>query len=327
MAKKEIRQLAKELAKNHGYLQYMIERYISLWGEEDTLKFIEACEQPIRTSIRVNTLKTSAGMVLHRLQKKGVRLEEIPWLDDGYYADFSGSSPGASLEHMLGFYYVQGVPSMTAVSVLDPQPGDTVLDLAAAPGGKTTHIAQMMKNTGLVISIEQDRQRMSSLQSNIIRCGATNTMVLRGDAKKLDNLPFKPDKILLDAPCSGEGLIPLDPTRKTSKTMADIRFCATREDEMLVAAVNILAEGGTLVYSTCSIAPEENEYIVDDILKRYPEMHIVQIPSEFGSPGYTDPYGIKLNESLKLSRRFLPHLHGTEGFFICKMMKKEGNTT
>lgn len=326
MAKKEIRQRAKELAKEYGYLQYMIERYLSLWGEDETLMFIEACEQPIRTAIRINTLKTSPAAIMQRLQAKGVTIEEIPWLTEGFYADFKGASPGALLEHMLGFYYVQGVPSMTAVHVLDPQPGETVLDLAAAPGGKTTHIAQMLQNTGMVIAIEQDRQRMVSLNSNIIRCGATNTLVLRGDAKKIDNLPFAPDKILLDAPCSGEGLIPLDPTRKTSKTMADIRFCATREDEMLEAAVNILAEGGIMVYSTCSIAPEENEYVVDDVLKRHPEMEIVNISTKFGSQGYSEPYGVKLNESLKLSRRFLPHLHGTEGFFICKM-KKKGEST
>jgi 16S rRNA C967 or C1407 C5-methylase (RsmB/RsmF family) len=109
--------------------------------------------------------------------------------------------------------------------------------------------------------------------------------------------------------------------------MADIRFCATREDEMIEAAVNALTEGGTIVYSTCSIAPEENEYIVDDILKRHPEMEIVQISTEFGSPGYSEPFGVKLHESLILARRFLPHLHGTEGFFICKMMKREGTGT
>ncbi|MHA2160504.1 MAG: SAM-dependent tRNA/rRNA cytosine-C5 methylase, partial [Candidatus Thorarchaeota archaeon] len=170
-----------------------------------------------------------------------------------------------------------------------------------------------------------DRIRMSSLKSNIIRCGVTNSLVIRGDARKLDNLGYEPDRILLDAPCSGEGLIPLDPTRKTSKTMADIRYCATREDEMLDAAVNVLAEGGTMVYSTCSIAPEENEYVVDDILKRYPEMEVVEIPIDFGVPGYSEPYGIKLHESLKNARRFLPHLHGTEGFFICKMRKREGD--
>jgi len=323
MTKKELRQRAKELAKEHGYLQYMIERYLSLWGEEDTLRFIKACEQPIRTAIRVNTLKMSVDLLIPRLQEKGVTLETVPWLNDGFYADFNESSPGALLEHMLGFYYVQGVPSMTAVSVLNPEPGDTVLDLAAAPGGKTTHIAQMMENEGLVIALEQDRQRMTSLRSNIIRCGATNTMVIRGDARKLDDLPFQPNKILLDAPCSGEGLIPLDPTRKTSKTMADVRFCATREDEMLEAAVNILAMGGTMVYSTCSIAPEENEYVLDDILKRHPEMSVVEISAEFGSSGYSEPYGIRLNESLKNARRFLPHLHKTEGFFICKMRKKE----
>jgi NOL1/NOP2/sun family putative RNA methylase len=324
MVKKELRQKAKQLAKEHGYLPYMIERYLALWGEEETLSFIEACEQTVRTAIRVNSLKSSTGVVLGRLQNKGVTLEEIPWLNEGFYADFHNTSPGALLEHMLGFYYIQGVPSMTAVDVLDPKPGEIVLDLAAAPGGKTTYIAQMMQNTGMVIAVEQDRQRMNSLQSNIVRCGATNTLVLRGDARKLDNLPYEPDKILLDAPCSGEGLIPLDPTRKTSKTMADIRFCATREDVMLEAAVNVLTEGGTIVYSTCSIAPEENEYIVDDILKRHPEMEIVQISTEFGSPGYSEPFGVKLHESLTSARRFLPHLHGTEGFFICKMVKREG---
>jgi len=323
MSSKELRQRAKELAKEHGYLQYMIERYLSLWGEENTIRFIEACEQPVRTAIRVNTLKTSVSSVLHRLQAKGVILDEVPWLNNCFYADFKDSSPGALLEHMLGFYYVQGVPSMTAVSVLDPQPDEIVLDLAAAPGGKTTHIAQLLENTGMVMAIEQDRQRMTSLQSNIIRCGATNTVVIRGDARKLDDLPFKPDKILLDAPCSGEGLIPLDPTRKTSKSMADIRFCATREDEMLESAVNVLSEGGSMVYSTCSIAPEENEYIVDGILKQHPEIEVVEIPTKFGTPGYSEPYGVRLSESLTLTRRFLPHLHGTEGFFICKLRKKE----
>ncbi len=323
MSTKELRSRAKELAKEYGYLQYMLERYLALWGEEDTLRFLEACESPVRSSIRVNSLKTTNAEVLSRLRSKSVVIDEIPWLEHGFFADFDGLSPGAMLEHMLGFYYVQGVPSMTAVSVLDPQPGETILDLAAAPGGKTTHIGQLMMNTGIVIAVEQDRIRMASLKSNIIRCGVTNSLVLRGDARKLENLKFEPDRILLDAPCSGEGLIPLDPTRKTSKTMADIRYCATREDEMLDAAVNVLTDGGTIVYSTCSIAPEENEYVVDDILNRYPEMEIVEIALDFGIPGYSEPYGVRLNESLKLSRRFLPHLHGTEGFFICKMIKRE----
>ena len=327
MSKKEIRAKAKVLAKDFGYLQYMIERYLALWGEEETLQFLEACESPIRSSIRVNTLKATNDLVTERLREKSVVIEKIPWLDNGFFADFEGSSPGALLEHMLGFYYVQGVPSMTAVSVLDPQPGETVLDLAAAPGGKTTHIGQMMQNMGMVIAVEQDRIRMASLKSNIIRCGVTNSLVVRGDARKLGNLGYEADRILLDAPCSGEGLIPLDPTRKTSKTMADVRYCATREDEMLDAAVNVLAEGGTLVYSTCSIAPEENEYVVDDILKRYPEMEVVEIPIDFGVPGYSEPYGIRLNQSLRHARRFLPHLHGTEGFFICKMRKREGESS
>jgi len=323
MSRKELREKAKTLAKEHGYLPYMIERYLVLWGEKDTLQFLDACEKPVRTSVRVNTLRADQEVVIKRMKRKGVVLERIPWLDTGFYGDFENTStPGAFLEHMLGFYYVQGVPSMTTVEVLDPQPNETVFDLAAAPGGKTTHIAQRMQNTGRVIAIEQDRLRLSSLESNILRCGVTNAIVFRGDAKKIQSLNIQPDRILLDAPCSGEGLIPLDPTRKTSKTMADVHYCATRENEMLDTAISIIAPGGTIVYSTCSIAPEENEYIVDNILKRYPEIKIVPIPIDFGSPGYTEPFGVHLNESLKLSRRFLPHQDGTEGFFICKMIKE-----
>ncbi len=323
MSTKELRQKAKTLAKEHEYQPYMIERYLALWGDEDTLRFLEACEQPIRTSIRLNTLRMEPEKTIERMQKKKIKLEKIPWLSHGYYGDFEGrSTPGAFLEHMLGFYYVQGVPSMTTVEVLDPQPDETILDLAAAPGGKTTHIAQQMQNSGKVVAVEMDRKRISSLESNILRCGVTNSVVLRGDARKIEKLNLEPDRILLDAPCSGEGLIPLDPTRKTSKSMADVRFCATKEDELLDAAVRILAPGGTIVYSTCSIAPEENEYIVDEILKRYPEMKIVPIPLDFGTQGYSEPFGVSLDESLKLSKRFLPHLHGSEGFFICKMVKE-----
>lgn len=318
---REQRQRAKELAKKHGYQNYMIERYLALWGEEETVQFLNACERPIRTSVRANTLKTSVESLVDRLQRKGFRVDKIPWIEEGFQVDFGTDSPGSLFEHMLGLFYVQGVPSMTVTRALDPQPGETIIDIAAAPGGKTTHIAQRMENLGLVISVEQDRARIASLQSNILRCGVENVLLLRGDAKKLGQLQVEPNRVLLDAPCSGEGLIPLDPSRKTSKTMADIRYCAAKQDEMLDSAVSVLGDGGILVYSTCSIAPEENEFVVDDFLKRHHEMEVVQIPLEFGTPAYTQPFGVQLNPSLSLARRFLPHKHDTEGFFICKMVK------
>ncbi|MHA1480336.1 MAG: RsmB/NOP family class I SAM-dependent RNA methyltransferase [Candidatus Thorarchaeota archaeon] len=321
MSRKERKQRSKVIAKEYGYLPYMIERYLTLWGEDETIQFIEACEKTVRTSIRINELKSPISTTISRLEKKRVKLEKIPWVETGYWVDFKNKSPGGLIEHMLGHYYVQGVPSMTVVEVLDPQPGENIIDLASAPGGKTTHIAQKMNNEGLIFSVEQDRIRIESLESNILRCGVTNTIVVRGDAKKIKRLEFEPDRILLDAPCSGEGLIPLDPSRKTSKTMADIRYCATKEDELLDAAINKLSPGGTIVYSTCSIAPEENEFIIDDILRRYPEMKLEPIKLDFGSQGYPTPYGVELDKSLTLARRFLPHLHGTEGFFICKMIK------
>ncbi len=300
----------------------MIERYLALWGEDETLEFIKACEESIPTAIRVNTLKTEVSNLVAVLETKGVELKQVPWLNEGFIADFGDISPGALFEHMMGHYYVQGVPSMTVVAALNPQPKEVVVDLAAAPGGKTTHIAQMMSNSGIIIAIESDRLRIASLESNIMRCGVTNSMVFRGDARKIDKLEIRPDKILLDAPCSGEGLIALDPERKTSKSMADIRYCATRQDEMLDSALNVLKEEGTLVYSTCSIAPEENEFVIDNLLRKREDIHLEPIDIEFGVPGYINPYDVKLDESLSLARRFLPHRHSIEGFFICRIKKE-----
>jgi len=303
----------------------MIERYVALWGEQEAIQFLEACEHPIRRAIRLNTLRAPAEETLSRLKAKGVRLERVPWLDTGYTADFKRISPGSLLEHMRGFYYVQGVPSMTVAEALRPQPDSLVVDMAAAPGGKTSHMAQMMNNSGAIVSIEQDKLRTASLESNIHRCGVTNSIVLRGDSRKLDQLGITPDYILLDAPCSGEGLIALDPSRKRSKSMADIRFCATKQDALLDAAITALAPGGTLVYSTCSIAPEENEFVIDDLLKRRPETKLVPINIEFGVPAYPAPYGVEMHESLTLARRFLPHKHNLEGFFICRIEKEESS--
>ncbi len=321
MASRKIREQAKEIAEEWGYLPYMLERYLTLWGMSETIAFLEACEKPIPTAIRLNPLLASPSTTIQRLSEKGVYLDPIDWIDLGYVADFQGLSPGALMEHMLGHYYVQGVPSMTVVDVLNPQPGEVIMDLASAPGGKTTHIGQRMNNTGIVVSIENDRKRIQSLESNIQRCGVTNSLVIRGDARRLEEIDIEPDRILLDAPCSGEGLIPIDPTRKTSKSMADVRYCATREGDMLEAAVEKLRIGGVLVYATCSIAPEENEFVVDNVLRNHPEMEIGPITQDFGSPGYPQPYGVQLDESLKMAKRFLPQKDGTEGFFICRMRK------
>ena len=303
----------------------MIERYVALWGEQEAIQFLEACEQPIKKAIRLNTLRAPAKETLSRLKGKNVRLERVPWLDTGYLADFKRISPGSLLEHMRGFYYVQGVPSMTVAEALHPQPDSLVVDMAAAPGGKTTHMAQMMNNSGVIVSIEQDKLRTASLESNIHRCGVTNSIVLRGDSRKLDQLGLAPDYILLDAPCSGEGLIALDPSRKRSKSMADISFCATKQDALLDAAITALAPGGTLVYSTCSIAPEENEFVIDDLLRRRPETRLVPMNIEFGAPAYRAPYGVEMHESLTLARRFLPHKHNLEGFFICRIEKEDSS--
>ena len=145
-------------------------------------------------------------------------------------------SIGASAEHLLGYFYIQDKSSLVPALALAPVPGDTVIDMAASPGGKTTHIAQIVKNEGLIVAIEKDPLRMPGLRANLGRCGVRNTALFEMDALEVGRLDIKADKILLDAPCTGEGVIAKDQSRKTSRELADISYCASLQRELIDAA-------------------------------------------------------------------------------------------
>jgi len=191
-----------------------------------------------------------------------------------------------------------------------------VIDMAAAPGGKTTHISQMMNNEGLVIAIEKESSRLSSLRTNLGRCGARNVAVYHMDALEADRIGVKADKILLDAPCTGEGVIAKDRTRKTSREVADIIFCSSLQRELIDAAVKVLKPGGTLVYSTCSFAPEENELIVDYAVRQ----HSIKVePVPYGVPAVESFGDLTFVPEVKNARRLYPHIHHTTGFFVARL--------
>ena len=300
----------------------MIERYIQFLGLDETLKLLEANERPLIPSIRVNTLKISVLELKKRLEKKGNELKPIEWIPYGFNIVKESSNLGSSHEFLQGYYYLQNIASMLSAIILDPKPNDVVIDMCAAPGSKSTHLAQLMKNEGTLILIEKNLNRIPALEVNLKRMGIINSIVLNMDAINLSNTNVKGDKILLDAPCTGEGLIRQDPSRKKSKKMKDIEKMSSIQKRLLTAGLKALNSGGPLLYCTCSIAPEENELVVDEVLNKSNNFKIVEISKNYGVKGLTNVFGVNLLEDLMFSQRLYPHLHNTIGFYFC-LIKKE----
>ena len=300
----------------------MIERYFKFLGLDETLKLLEANERPLIPSIRVNTLKVSVLELKKRLEKKGNELKPIEWVPYGFNIVKEGSNLGSSHEFLQGYYYLQNIASMLSAIILDPKPNDIVIDMCAAPGSKSTHLAQLMENEGTLILIEKNLNRIPALEVNLRRMGITNSIVLNMDAINLSNINVKGDKILLDAPCTGEGLIIQDPSRKKSKKMKDIEKMSSIQKKLLTTGLKALNSGGMLLYCTCSIAPEENELVVDEVLNKSNNFKIVEISKNYGVKGLTNVFGVNLLEDLMFSQRLYPHLHNTIGFYFC-LIKKE----
>jgi len=299
----------------------MIERYIEFLGIEETVQLLEANEHPLIPSIRVNTLKIEKDDLKNRLETKGFKLEPIKWISYGFKILNQSSNIGSLHEYLQGYYYIQNSVTMLPAIILDPNPNELIIDMCAAPGGKATHLAQLTNNKATLVLIERNIKRIPALEVNLRRMGITNSIVLNFDAVNLASLNLKADKILLDAPCTGEGLIRQDKSRKTSKNLNDIKRMATVQKRLLVAGLNALKPGGKLLYCTCSIAPEENEEILDQVLKENSKFVINEIRDKYGINGLKNIYGKNLLNDLIKAQRFYPHIHDTIGFFICLISK------
>ena len=309
-----------KLAEKYGYLPYMIARYEEIFNDELT-QFLEGNERKMPASIRCNNLKIPCTMLIRKLREKGVILSPIPWAPHGFWIHRSPINIGSTHEYLRGYYQIQGAASMLPVYILNPRESEIVLDAAAAPGVKTTQMAQLMNNQGVIIAIDISRERMKALRSNIARLGVHNVIAIRIDLRKF-NTNIKFNKVLLDAPCTGEGLIPVKPERKRSRTMNDLRKLGLLQVEMLLKALDLAQEGGTIVYSTCSIAPEENELVIDTVLEIYKHASITKIQSPIGSRGLTKYFNLEFTHDLQYAIRLYPYKHGTEGFFIAKIIKE-----
>lgn len=277
----------------------------------------------LKNCLRVNTLKISAQELVQRLEEKGVKLEKVPFLDNGYFFE-SPFTLSSCEEYLLGYFYIQEaasqLPVQALISQLQEVTKDTLfLDMCAAPGSKTTQLSQSLNQKGIIFALDNHIQRLKILHHNLERLGIENVISLRKEAQFADDIKQKYNHILLDAPCSGNFCI--EPSYFLERNLIDIKERATVQKDLLKTAYKVLKSKGTLVYSTCSLEPEENEMVIDWFIKKYPDMKIVSTDLEVGDDGFTKVFTSELDSSLSLTKRIWPHKTGMQGFFIAKLVK------
>lgn len=322
-----VERLGQDMAELFGYLQELVDYFLSMFGPNECLEFLEGSEKQRPLVVRVNTLKARRKDLAAALMKRGVRLDPLaPWSKVGLKIYESTVPIGATPEYLAGHYMLQSAASMCPVMALGPQPGDRVMDMSAAPGGKTSYISQLMRNKGVVIANDLKPERQKATVANLHRLGVRNVVSCCYDGRKIGaQMRNSFDRILLDAPCSGLGVISRDPSVKVQRTILDVQRCAHLQKELLVAAVDALNHrskkgGGYMVYSTCSIAVAENEEVINYLLAKR-DVKLVDTGLDFGKPGFTRFEHKRFHPSVALTRRFYPHVHNMDGFYVAKIQK------
>lgn len=319
-------QLIKDICSYYGYSEYLAQKLYSLFTPREAFAFFEANETARPVVIRTNTLRTHRRDLAQALINRGVTLEPVgKWSKVGLQVFESSVPLGATPEYLAGHYILQAASSFLPCMALDPQENERVLDMAAAPGGKTTYMAAMMKNKGVIVANDPNKARAKGLIGNIHRLGARNVIVSNYDAREFPKPMGGFDRVLLDAPCSGTGVIAKDPSVKTNKTELDFMQLPHTQKQLLLAAIDSVnhssKSGGFIVYSTCSVTVEENEQVVQYALSRRPNVKLVDTGLTFGKEGFTSFMGKKFDASLKLTRRYYPHAYNVDGFYVAKFQK------
>ena len=283
------------------------------------LKIKESIKKGYCRAIRVNTIKIKTTELKERLEKKGFILKQISWFKDAFFVE-GNKSLGKTIEHFLGYFFVQDASSLLPPLVLDPKPGEIILDLCAAPGAKTTQMAQMMKNRGIIFANEPKIKRASILKGNLQRCGVVNTIVTNFDGRLFwkTNLKFK--KILIDAPCSGSGTFISNPSIFSQLKEGLIKKLSHLQKTILASALKCLDKDGIIVYSTCSLDPRENEEIIDWAIQEFKlKIQDIKIEGINLHPGILEYDSKKFSPEILKCKRIYPFDYQTEGFFVCKL--------
>ena len=285
--------------------EFFVDRYKQLGWEFDDVR--------PRQAIRINVTNTKGKKIDERLQGMGIQLEKIPFLETGYWVRNSKVSVGATAEYLIGLYSVQEAAAQIPATLFSEVKDKVVLDACAAPGGKTVQLADLMENTGVIVALDAKKRRLIALSNHLERCHVDNVVVYHLDARQASRLKLKFDRILLDAPCSGNFTV--DKNWFERRTITDIERNAKLQKAMLSEAVACLRDDGEIIYSTCSLEPEENEVNMDWAIKHL-NLHVADVDCH-GTKGLNKVFGSYLDASVMRSRRIWPG--ETQGFFVCKL--------
>ncbi|KAF9130284.1 rRNA (cytosine-C5-)-methyltransferase nop2 [Mortierella sp. GBA39] len=321
-----ISQLLKDLCLYYGYNEYLMEKLFYIFPVSEAIEFFEANEVPRPVTIRTNTLKTRRRELAQSLINRGVNLDPVgKWSKVGLQVFDSPVPIGATPEYLAGHYMLQAASSFLPVMALAPQEHERVLDMASAPGGKSTYIAALLKNTGMVFANDANKDRTKSLVANIHRLGVKNAVVCNYDGREFPGVIGGFDRVLLDAPCSGTGVISKDASVKTNKSEQDFQMLSQLQKQLILAAIDSVdagsKTGGYIVYSTCSVTVDENEDVVNYALKKRPNVKLVSTGLDFGKEGFTRFREKVFHPSISLTRRYYPHMHNMDGFYVAKFKK------
>ncbi len=294
------------------------ERYGPMVDDEE--EFFASLLRPLPKSFRVNTLKGRAEEVKERFHSYGIGIEEVPWYPDAFISE--NPEIGSALEHFIGSIYLQELVSMLPPLLVREELGRAglVLDACAAPGSKTTQLAALMENQGVIVANDIAYSRIRALRFNLEKTGTLNTVITNYDLRHFPKMQF--DVILLDAPCSAEGTARKSPALFSTWSPRSIPGHARLQKQLIVKAFDLLAPGGSLVYSTCTFAPEENEAVVSWLLEKRPAaLEKIEVPHIRLSSGIQAWKEKEFHSEVGKTARIWPHHNDTGGFFMAKVRK------
>ncbi|MDR7856388.1 16S rRNA (cytosine(967)-C(5))-methyltransferase RsmB [Tissierella sp.] len=299
----------------YSHPKWMVDRWVREFGEEFTEELCKKNNESPKLNIRVNTLKINKDELRERLMKKNLIIEESIYAKDSLIIDNPNRITELE-EFKLGYFFIQDESSTLVGQVMDPLPGSVIIDICSAPGGKTTHLAQIMNNKGKIYSRDIYKHKLKLIEENANRLGIDIIQTDLSDATKRDEDMFNiADYVLVDAPCSGLGLIRRKPEIKWNRKEADIEKLADLQYTILNNVKEYIKIGGILVYSTCTIERDENVNLVNRFLQENRNFKLVEIESKFTNKD-------NLNSLNSGYIQLYPNIHGTDGFYIAKMIKE-----
>lgn len=312
------KETALYLSIKHSHPLWLVERWLTRFGEEETAALCKANNETPPVALRCNTLKTTPDHLREMLTGEGLKVRSSPLVAEGIIVEKAPFLPQLS-SFRSGYYAVQDESSMIAATVLNPLPGAFVIDACSGPGGKTTHFAQLMNNRGRILAFDVHEHRLRLVEDACRRLGVTIVETRLLDARELpEQIGEKADYILVDVPCSGLGVIRRRPELRWRVKPGDLLKHAAQQLEILGEAGKCLKTGGTMLYSTCSTEPEENSGVVNSFLMEYTGFKSEELRLSFPLVNSCDKIDVK-----KGLLQLLPHRHGTDGFFLACLRKTE----